>query len=261
MKRKLVNLAIAAAVLIIGYCGYQLYLGYADNKNADLQTELKPEYLSLEETITEHKAEGTQQHTDENNAGVWEVNHGQNAVMDFSQLKNTNSDIAGWITIDNTYIDYPILQSDDNAYYLYRTATKEYSGLGSIFLDYRNNKDFSDFNSILYGHNMSSNKMFGQIVDFKEKSFFDTHKTGTLYVAGKTYQLEIFACGVTKSTSDYYKYGFSSVAEKEDHIKMLKDTAVQWRDSDIGVNDRILALSTCSYEYKDARTVVLAKIV
>jgi sortase B len=181
-------------------------------------------------------------------------------LLNFSPLHATNQEIAAWLTLDGTDIDYPVVQGKDNNYYLTRTAEKKNSKNGAIFLDYRANPDFSDFSSVLYGHHMKSGKMFAPLVKFKEKAYFDSHKTGTLYTPGKTYRLEIFAAAVTKPDSDYYNYAFASPSERESHLNMIKDTAKLYKDIGITEQDKILTLSTCSYEYKDARTVVLAKI-
>jgi sortase B len=181
-------------------------------------------------------------------------------LLNFTPLQTANPDIAAWLTLDDTDIDYPVVQGKDNSYYLTRTAEKKNSKNGAIFLDYRANPDFSDFSSVLYGHHMKSGKMFAGLVKFKDKAFFDSHTTGTLYTPGKTYRLEIFAAAVTKPDSDYYNYAFVSPSERESHLRMIGETAKLYRDIGATEQDKILTLSTCSYEYKDARTVVLAKI-
>jgi sortase B len=181
-------------------------------------------------------------------------------LLNFSPLQTANPDIAAWLTLDGTDIDYPVVQGKDNSYYLTRTAEQKHSKNGAVFLDYRANPDFSDFSSVLYGHHMKSGKMFAPLVKFKEKAYFDSHTTGTLYTPGKTYRLELFAAAVTKPDSDYYNYAFVSPSERESHLNMIKDTAKLYKDIGITEQDKILTLSTCSYEYKDARTVVLARI-
>ena len=183
-------------------------------------------------------------------------------LMDFTALREKNEEIIGWITLDETMIDYPIVQGSNNSYYLSRSAEKKSSKSGAIFLDYRAEKDFSNFSSVIYGHNMNAGTMFGGLVKFKDKTYFDEHKTGYLYIPDKTYRLQIISVAITQPDSEYYRYAFSSEAEKQEHIEMIENTALHWRESeDIDSEDRLLILSTCSYEKKNARTVLVAKLI
>jgi sortase B len=182
--------------------------------------------------------------------------------IDFEALCKGVPDAIAWLTIDGTKIDYPVVQTDDNQFYVHNSAEKKASKYGAVFLDFRNHGDFSDFYNIIYAHNMANGSMFGTLVRFKQKDFFDRVQTGTLNTPTHDYELQIFACSVTNSTSDYYQsIAFLSPAEKESHLAYLKKTAKYWRDITIGNDDRIVILSTCSYEFDEARTVVLAKLV
>jgi sortase B len=182
-------------------------------------------------------------------------------AMDFASLRAQNDEIVAWVTIDGTKIDYPVVQTTDNKYYLTHTAEKKSASQGAVFMDFRNNRELSDFYTILYGHNLRSGRMFGELVRFKEKDFFDSHRTGTLHTPNKTYKLEIIACSVTKDTSEYYRYAFASPAEREAHLTMIRNTATHMASAKIDPQtDRLVALSTCSYEYGNARTVVVTKI-
>lgn len=182
-------------------------------------------------------------------------------LMDFTKLKEENEEIEFWLTIDSTVIDFPVVIGTDNKYYLTHTAQHKKSALGAIFADFRTNKNQLDFNTVIYGHNTRNGKMFGTLKNFKQKDFFQTHKTGTLYSPSQNYRLEIFACIVTKHDSEIYRYGFESISQKNEHIKKLRDEAIQWREIDLNAQSQILVLSTCSNEYKNARTVILAKLV
>jgi sortase B len=104
--------------------------------------------------------------------------------------------------------------------------------------------------------------MFTQLLRFKDSGFFNDNRTATLYTPDATYALEIFAVAVTPSTSDYYKYIFSSPTERAQHLDMIRDTALYWRDIDVDPGgDRLVVLSTCSFEHEDARTVLVARLV
>jgi len=180
--------------------------------------------------------------------------------MDFSALQAQNSDIIGWISIAGLGVDYPIVQGTDNSYYLNRTAERKESRMGALFLDYRGSRDFSDFNSVIYGHYLRSGRMFGTLVRMREPATFNSVTEGILYTPDKTYRLEIFASVLADQASAFYQYIFPSLSSREAHLDMIRAQAVRLRDIDVTANDRLLALSTCSYEYEGARTIVIARI-
>jgi sortase B len=229
MRRIVLILLATLALCCCGGYGYSVYSEQVDDAAGDSQRGLKP--AAADKT------------------------------MDFAALTAKNKEIIAWLTVDETNIDYPVVQAPDNRYYLTHTADRKDSRQGALFTEYRNNPDFSDFNSIIYGHNMKSGKMFGRLERFKEKKFFDKHPTGTLYVPGKSFKLEFLASAVTTPTSDYYQLPFTSAKEREAHLAMIKKTATHWRDPTANQIDNLLVLSTCSYEYKNARTVVVAKML
>ena len=92
---------------------------------------------------------------------------------DFTKLVELNDQSVGWITIDGTAIDYPVVQGDDNSYYLTHDFNNSSSIQGSIFMDYRNQPDFSDWNNIVYGHNMDNGSMFGALVKYRKQAFYE----------------------------------------------------------------------------------------
>lgn len=249
--RKLI--AALVVVLCLIFCAYSINR-VNDVSVGEAQSLLKPPLTS-----EEPKRKNTEQISEAETRGN-EIDS-MEQLMDFSGLHKENDEINYWLSIDGTNIDFPVVIGKDNKYYLTHTADNQNSSLGAIFADYRTNMDFLDFSTIFYGHNIEGGKMFAALIDFKEREFFDTHSSGKLYTPEKTYNLEIFACIVTKSTSEVYRYGFESTNEKSQHIEMLKENAKFWRDVGIDNTSKILVLSTCSYEYRDARTVVLAKIV
>ncbi|MDR1464790.1 MAG: class B sortase [Oscillospiraceae bacterium] len=180
--------------------------------------------------------------------------------VDFGTLRKQNVHVVAWLHIPKTQIDYPVAQATDNDYYLSHTARLEPSRYGSLFLDCRNHEDFSDFNNIVYGHNMRDGKMFGSLKQFGSEEFFNEVKTGTLQTPTRNYRLEFFAVLVTDPKSDVYNIAFAAPAMQDGHLAMLQQRHLYWRDIDIGYSDRILTLSTCANNLKD-RVVVVAKIV
>ena len=161
-----------------------------------------------------------------------------------------------WLMIDNTHIDYKVMQGKDNFEYLSKNPYGDYYVGGSLFLDYRNDKDYEDEYNIIYGHNMAGGKMFADLKLFYDKKFFDTHKTGTLFLKDKMYKLKII--GVLKCNA--YVNGIY-------HVKTINDAWIEeykkcvHKREDYKPGDKILAMSTCSTTMDDNRDVVFAKML
>ncbi|MBE6504097.1 MAG: class B sortase, partial [Methanobrevibacter sp.] len=129
-------------------------------------------------------------------------------LINFTELKKVNSDIVGWITIDGTQVNYPIVQGKDNSYYLNHSSNKSYNSLGSIFMDYNSNKDFKDFNTFIYGHNTKNGSMFGEIKKYMDFNFYKKHPFFFLYTPSQNYKVEIFSVYVDEATSNSYNQSF-----------------------------------------------------
>jgi sortase B len=248
---------VCAVILLVFICCWMLKKyrnGLRDDAAIDSQRRQKPTMASA--------APGTEPGTgpDMEPSPDAPVSGDAPPLMDFSELRSENGGIWAWLIIDGTEIDYPVVQAENNSYYLPRDARRNYNKNGALFLDYRVRSDFSDFNNVIYGHHMKSGRMFQNLVLFKDLGFFDGHSTGFLYTSEKTYRLTIFAVALTAPSEDYYEYVFVSPSDREKHLSMIKNTAMYYRDGIVTEKDRILCLSTCSYEYAEARTVVLAKL-
>jgi len=184
------------------------------------------------------------------------------AEVDFDALRRAAPQALAWLAVPETQIDYPVAQWTDNQYFVTHSAGHKPSRDGAIFMDYRNNGDFSDFYTVIYGHNMRSGRMFGTLREFRESAFFERVKYGTLRTPAETYQLQFFAFVLAdSSTGDYYhNLAFVLPGEKEAFIEMIKRTASRWRDIPLGPGDRIVALSTCLASTGDRRVLLLAKL-
>lgn len=182
--------------------------------------------------------------------------------LSLAELYKINPDVCAWLTVDDTHIDYPVVQGEDNMEYINKDVFGEFAFSGAIFLDSRNSRDFTDSYSLLYGHHMDNGAMFGDIVEFAEKDYFDAHKTGTLYlVDNQTYQITLFAC-VKVDASDSVVY--TPEAQKQGDVSSLlshvREKAVQYRDIGIGSDDQIIGLSTCSDAETNGRVVVFGRL-
>lgn len=179
----------------------------------------------------------------------------------FRELQAVNPDVCAWVTLDNTNIDHPVLQGTDNLTYINRDVYGNFSLAGSIFLDSRNDSRFSDPYSLLYGHHMENSGMFGDLDLYKDETFFRENTTGLLMTPDGVYDLEIFACLLVTASDDYIFEPESWQEDLESAFTHVKENAMYLREEiweGLGTDTRILALTTCSGEFSDARTVVLA---
>ena len=181
----------------------------------------------------------------------------ENPIESLNSLKQINEDVCGWITLNDTNIDYPIVIGENNAEYLNKDVYKNYSLSGSIYLDYRNSRDFSDVYSIIFGHHMDGGAMFGDIRKFLDKTFFDNHLYGSLYLERGVYKIEVFAIMQTDAY-DKYVYGINKddVSRKEELIEYIKENAINYRELYIQPEEKIVCLSTCSSATTNGREVL-----
>ncbi|MDO5142925.1 MAG: class B sortase [Eubacteriales bacterium] len=181
----------------------------------------------------------------------------------FTALQTINPDVRAWVTLDGTRIDHPVVQGKTNLTYLDTDLYGAFSLSGSIYLDARNAADFSQPYALLYGHHMENGGMFGDLERYEDSAFFVRHRTGTLRTPVQDYALTVFACLLVGASEEAI---FQPEQWQQDIGGLLDYTAqhAQVLDGDVLAALRtvaapqILALSTCSSAFTDARTVVLA---
>ncbi len=173
---------------------------------------------------------------------------------DMSILKDLSEDCIGWITLDDTTIDYPIMQGDNNMEYLNKDPYGNYSLAGSIFLDSRNASDFSDSYSILYGHHMSGGYMFGALDDFEDPTYFDQHATGTLYTERGILPVRIVSFLYTDASNDLV---FDPKSDRDGVLKFAKEKAINRRES---TGYEVVALTTCKSPTSTRRACLFVQI-
>jgi len=180
----------------------------------------------------------------------------------FDQLHAINPEVFAWLTVYGTHIDYPVEQGPDNLKYVNTDALGNYSLSGAIFLDSKNSMDFSNFNSILYGHHMEKKTMFGEIGEFSDKSYFDARKYGMLYFSGQEHGLEFFAFLHTDAYDQFiFHPNIIDLDEQQLYLDTLLQTARYVReDVPVTVDDRIILLSTCSETSTNGRDLLVGRI-
>ena len=181
--------------------------------------------------------------------------------VDFAVLREQNPDIVGWIYSEGTVINYPILQGVDNQQYLRRLYDGTKSTLGSIFLDFRNLSDFSDLNSLVYGHNIRSGQMFASLSSYREQEYYEEHPVMWLLTPDKSYRIDLIAGMVVPSDSEVYEI-YSYPEDLRSGLEyVLSNSTFDAGDVDAASVERIVTLSTCSYDYNDARYVVIGSLI
>lgn len=180
------------------------------------------------------------------------------AAMDFTALREVNSDVLGWILIPGTVISYPLLQGDDNSYYLNHTWKKWTNVVGSIFLECQNSPDLSDFNTVVYGHRMNNGSMFASLKYYKQQSYWAQHPKVYITDDNGAHCYEIFAAYEISTAGDTYKLSFPTDQSKQAYIDYCLEKSVIDTGLTPTVYDKILTLSTCTGNGHATRWVVQA---
>lgn len=180
--------------------------------------------------------------------------------VDFESLRAVNPEIVAWLTIEDTNIDYPVAQHGDNDYYLHHLFNGEWNSSGCLFLDCHNQSDFSACHTIIYGHHMDNGAMFQNLMYYKDQAFYDEHSDARLITPDGTYTVEFFAGYVANVDSDAWELNFTSDKDFEDWLEAAMERSAFESKVIPSTADRIITLSTCSYEFYNARFVLLGII-
>lgn len=180
------------------------------------------------------------------------------SLIDSAQAMNsTYTDAVGWLYIPDSAVNYPIMQGSDNDFYLHHSYDSSSLKSGSIFLDYRCENRFMNHINIVYGHNMRNGSMFAGVLKFADSAYFDSHRYGWLATPETVYRIDFFSCAKADMNDELYD-GSMPVSQWISHIA---DKSAVFRDTDFSEDDRFISLSTCSYEFENARTILTGKLV
>lgn len=206
------------------FAGYQIFREYTERQeSADTYTDLEnlisfPEVLPEEEPDETNLSESGE--TEPAPVGL---------TIDFAGLEEINEDCVAWIYIEDTAINYPVVQGSDNSYYLKHLIDGKWNSAGCIFLDSRVDSDISDRHSIIYGHHMKDGTMFSGLTKYKKQDYYEAHPAGLLITPEQTYRIEFFAGYVVSVEDSAWKIGFESDEEFETWIKEAKQRS--WFES------------------------------
>lgn len=183
-------------------------------------------------------------------------------VYNFNQLMAMNPDICGWIIMDHTKIDYPIVQGEDNFEYLNKDPLGNIELSGSIIMDWQNQRDFSDYYVVLMGHHMQAGKMFGDLERYKDEAFFRKNTTGKVYLPNQILDLETSVYLAADAYDKYiYRVQWNNPRNRQELIDHIYDQAQYSRGERITTEDQMVILSTCSTRGTNARHVLVCRIV
>jgi len=198
--------------------------------------------------------------TEENNTPDTESEYTWPTV-DFDALSAVNPDIVAWIFCEDTTINYPVVQGTDNYYYLKRLFDRSYNSAGCLFVDSRNAPGFTDSNTVIYGHHMKNKSMFGALTAYKDQAYYDAHPRLLLLTPSGNYFVELFSGYVAKVSDKSWQLSFANVETFESWLQNTRDRSAFQSETTVSVEDRILTLSTCSYEFNNARFVLIGKLI
>lgn len=180
--------------------------------------------------------------------------------VDFSALTALNPDTAAWLTSPDGQIDYPVVRGSDNDYYLDHLFTGEHNKLGTIFMDCRNASDFSDRNTVLYGHNMKDGSMFAGLTRYQDQSYYDRYPAMTLRTPAGDYTVEFFAGVTLDGSTDAVLRAFADDDAFLDYVAQLRAASTFTSDTAVTAGDRLVTLCTCSYVFTNARYALFGRL-
>ena len=251
MRNKIIKIsaAVAAAALLFG----GLFLLFHDDIQVKIQEEkIKPFVpdFTLLELLEDSNSE------EENSAKIpFEAE--EKLKEQTQELCNNIDNSIGWINVPETKINYPVMYSGDNNFYLHRSVDGSYLRVGSIFLDYRCNSDFTSRINVLYGHNMSDGSMFADVMKFIDSSYFDSHNYGWLSTPNAVYKIDFFSVSQLENYDDFYDVNSDVNLWLDD----LRANSFIWRNIGISEDDQFISLSTCTGSEGISRTVLTGRIL
>lgn len=257
--RLLLSLLLAATFL---YSAYKLLDYYVDSQESvDLNEQI------IEQSISSISTSVSNNEDSESEIVVADETEPPMPVetspisVDFDTLKEANDDVIGWLYCEDTPINYPVLQSDDNSYYLRRLVNGEWNIAGSLFMDYRNNLSNNDWNTVIYGHNMKNDSMFGTLPEYRNQDYYEQHPVMYFLTPEADYKIELIAGFVTPSDSALYDVYLSESDRTSLYDELFKLSDFQANEYFFEKDVQLLTVSTCSYEYETARYVVVGKMI
>lgn len=239
--KTLINVLLVICLGVVAFSGYHLVQALLTYKQSrDLYKEISDQAKNT--TIEEGSEE--------------EV-----ITIDWDYLYSVNADIMGWIKLEDSTVDYPIVYGYDNDFYLRHSLNGDYNIMGTVFVDYRNQRDLLDKVTVIYGHHTYDDTMFTDIGKYKDQSYYDTHKVISLEMPNGSYDLYPVAGYTCSAYDDYIQYSFESDEAFMNYVNDFMTKSQFQGEQTVSLEDRCILLSTCSHDIEDGRFALLLKVV
>lgn len=238
---------------VLGYSLWQLWGIYRDYRQGEQSYEALTQYVAFAEI--EQTGENTDKRMDDlaQEEPIPDVSDWPQ--VDFEELAQINPDIVGWIFLEGTNINYPVVQGQDNDYYLDRLFDGTRNDSGCVFMDAGCKKDFSGRNSVLYGHHMKDKSMFAILPSYKSQTFYEEHPEMLLVTPDAYYRVRFFSGYVADTFANAWGLHFQDDSFGK-WLEELRGRSCFATEDSPGVEDRIITLSTCTYEFTSAKFVL-----
>lgn len=243
------------SLIIILYCLYLLYNWHNENKKNNTLIESLRSQVDIPNLLNENNDNSSENE-------ITSTEKQEKNLIDFSDLLLKNTDTVAWIKVNNTNIDFPVVKSKDNDYYLTHDFEHNYNSAGWIFADYRNNFDGNDKNIIIYGHNRRDGSMFSNLKKTLTESWYKNPENMKipLYTLSKNYIYQVFSIYSVSSKESHNKTAFSSNDEFQKYINEIQKKSIYNFNVDVTDQDNILTLYTCGDNTK-YRIILHAKLI
>lgn len=269
MKFKNIANLVLGSILI--FSGTNIAIKVVDYKQSEnFYNELINEIENSENTNESNSSSSFDNNeSNSSNSGNSSNSNNSEPVNEYTKQKNTyntlkkkNEDYVFWVSVDNTNINYPVVQTSNNSTYLKTGFNKKKSSSGTIFMDTLNNF-MTDKNVVLYGHNMNNKTMFNNLTKFKDRNFFNKNNKIRIKNTsnGREYIYEVFSVYHSDNNFNYNTVVFNDNYSFDSYLKDIQEKSMFKKNIDVSSRDKIITLTTCSYEFKGAKTSVHAKLV
>ena len=267
-KKIITGVIFVIALAMFLFSGFSLLKAFREYKKGDA------EYSSLETYVTRETDEQKVAIDETESEFVYETEsdvvtghtikkrlYSKKSIVDFDSLKKINSDLVGWLLIDSLDISYPVVQTDNNDYYLHKTFEKKDNFAGCLFMEYQNHSDFSDNNTIIYGHNMKNGSMFGKLRKILEDGVYSKDPYFWIYTEEKVYKFHVFSARTVNVDSESYTLQFATPEDFQNYLNDVSGKSELKCDQvSVDANDKIVTLSTCTGD-ESTRFVIQGKLV
>lgn len=259
VKKSIVIVFFALTLITIAFCSYKIILWARDNKKTKEITKDISEQVTI--TTSEEEIIDIVDPDTPKEDPVWSYDASLVKNVDLSKLYQINNETVGWIIMENTQINYPVVQHEDNDYYLNRSFDKSINGAGWVFMDYRNNAKEMDRNTIIYAHGRLDYTMFGSLRKTLNEKWYNNPENYIINYSTDNYNSlwQVFSLYKVPTTNDYLQIDFANDEEYVNWLNMLKDRSIYDFKTNVSSDNKIITLSTCYND--DEKLVVHAKLI